>query len=213
MRRSVLASVPLALILLATVVPALAQDASPSPSPMPSAEAGPSLTDLLDVFPTGLGDQPWQHVSAITGEELFAGFDPLDPRDAASMAQIQGLLEAANATIDDLTSVTGFRIDDDGTYAFVGAYRIAGADPAVMADVVQAWVVASYTEVMQEPRMERREIAGREAVALWDEALTTSSGEVQASYFHTSGDTVWVLGVDDSLLVEAFENLPPEAPR
>jgi hypothetical protein len=213
MRRSALTSAPLALVLLATGVPALAQDTTPSPIPPPSPVAGPSSSDLVDAFPASLGDQPWQQLSVVTGPQLFAGLDPLDPQDAERIAEHEGLLQAANATIDDLTSVTGFRIDVDGAYAFVSAYRIAGADPAVMADVVEAWFVASYAEAMQEPRMDRREIAGREAVALWDEALVTSSGEVQPSHFYTSGDTVWVVNVDDSLLVEAFESLPLDAPR
>jgi hypothetical protein len=148
----------------------------------------------------------------MSGPEMFAGLDPLDPEDAARISENQGFLRAASAGLEDLTTVTGFRVESDGTFSFVNAYQIAGADPAVMQEVVLAQFVESYAQEMALPMTETRDIEGRTMVILWDEAVTAVTGERQPVHFYAIGDTVWVADVDDPLLDQAFAEMPSEEP-
>ena len=91
----------LLLVLPATVV--VAQDESPDPL------AALADSVFAGVFPTELGGLPWDEL------EIKVGPENAEDEDEEDRADFQALLEGLGATIDDVTTVTASRVNEDFT--------------------------------------------------------------------------------------------------
>jgi len=192
---AIAAVIALLLLLPASVV--VAQDESPAPDPA-AALAG---TDFEGVFPSELGGLPWDDLTVEVGAETQADFDPNDPEDAEELAETQALLERLGATVDDITTVSASRTNEDFTdFTFVLAFRLAGVD----ADRLLEESLSAIDDDLEQPRQESGQVGGKDVVLVWDDG----SPDAQPFHLYASGDTVWMVAAVEPVLTEAFEKLP-----
>lgn len=198
--RSLLAIATLAASLLP--IPVAAQEASPPTESSPTAGIpAPASLDLVGIFPAEAGGQPWTQYIVREGPEILADLDPNEPLQAQEIALHESLLEATGATIDDVTMATSFMQEEDGSFSFVLAYQIAGAD----GEVIQELYLPAFAGSLEEPRTEPGQSAGRDVILLYNDARP----DAQPAQVYVSGDTVWVISLQDPLKTEVFlDELP-----
>jgi hypothetical protein len=133
----------------------------------------------------------------LTGPELMAGLDPDDPEQATLIADIQSLLEATSADIDQFTMLNASSVDGQD---FVGAVRVTGADP----ETIRSAYVETTAAGLAEPRIKEGQIAGHAVTRIYDDAEPDLPGLI----IYASGDTIWVIKGSDETARAVIESFP-----
>jgi len=113
---------------------------------------------------------------------------------------------------DDLASGLGIWESDEGVDAFVAAFRIDGAEPAFMAELLEEVLLPTFAAGAGEPRQEALRIGDRDVVSFTDEATFDPALPAETYYFTVVGDTIWMVdipGGSEVLRDEALAGLPP----
>jgi hypothetical protein len=183
----------LALLLLSSVAPVGAQEASPTASASPTV----SLDMLASIPDTLAGLVP--EVDIVRGAEHFDVFDLTIDADVAERAGIEAFLEALGAPVEDMTSVSAVAYDDD-SFAFLAGLQIAGADQETLMQLYLTALIGS----MISPYQELGEIGGKTATLVIDE------GELDSApvYVYGNGDTVWLIAAEEAVVEEVLRQLP-----
>lgn len=187
-----------ALLLLLPAGGAMAQ----TPEPIErTPEMEQHAAELAAVFPTTLGDVSIaDELQVNVGQELIGELDPSDPDDAADIAEIEGLMAAAGATLDDAATAVSFFELDEGSYGFIAAYQIRGSDAA--ATLPQ--FVAAFEADIADPLIEQGQIADTDVTFI----RSGEDPEGEAVILVPRGDITWLLALPDDLLEEAIGSLP-----
>jgi len=183
----------LLLVLPASVV--VAQDESPAPDPA----AVLADSEFAGVFPTELGGLPWDDIAILVGPENYAG------QDEEGRAELDKLLEALDASIEDVTGVTASRTNEDFTeFTFMVALRIAGVEP----DRLLERTLPLFDDFSDNPRQERVQVGVKDVVkdvvVLYDD----DSPDSEPIHLYASGDTLWYIIAAEKDVTEALEQLP-----
>ena len=189
--RSLITAVTALLLVLPAGV-AMAQDESPGPG----SAAALANSAFADIFPTEVAGLPWDEL------EVKVGAEHINDQDAEESAEIMAILAELDATIDDITTVTASRINEDFTeFTFMIAFRVAGADAARLLEAT----LPTTTENLEQPRFETGEVAGKDVTMIYDDASPDSA----PIYLYAGDDTVWlVLSRTESAAIEALDVLP-----
>lgn len=197
------ASVVVATCLLAGSAGVVLAQSEESPVPsLVAEEIAPQAAELVALFPEQLGGQPLREaVTVLVGEEHLEDLDPNDPEDAQGIQSFEVLAQAmGGATVADLVSASAQVDTEDGGFALVGAFRVAGVDATQTVDPVLAWAESDLTE----SRSEASTFADRDVTLLYLDGTPDNP----PAYLYASGDTVWVVLASEPLLTEVFEQLP-----
>jgi hypothetical protein len=152
--------------------------------------------EMAALFPAELGGVSLvEGLGVDVGQELLAEMDPSDPDGADDIAQINELVEAAGATVDDMATAVSFVELDDGMYGFLAAYQIRGAD----ATQTLPLFVAAFLQDVPEARVEQGQIANREVTLIYED----ESPEADPLVLWASGDVTWFVGAPEQFLEEA----------
>ena len=195
-------------LLLMPAPAAIAQGPSPSaPATSPAPEAtgiGTVSTpgdELLALFPTEIAGRPVEgEPIVVVGLDHVADLDPDDENDARQLAQIEALLEAADATILDVTSASVLVELEGDEFALVGAYRIEGSD----ATATLAAYTAAFALEVDRPVIESAEIGGRDV----RQVSSASSPEDEPFVFFASDDVTWIVVAPESVREDIVASLP-----
>jgi hypothetical protein len=184
-----LAAALLAAFLVTLPAAALAQDATPA-------------ADLAADFPDTLGGNELA-VETFAGQAWLERMDAASPEGQAVAEKTQALLDAAGASIDDLTIATALYEPSDGNHAAITAVEIAGASAA---DLVSPTIGLLLGDVAN-PAISVRQLGSRHI-------LRVADADQPGAYPRTvypMGDTVWVVEAEQPVLLEIVEALPGEA--
>lgn len=133
----------------------------------------------------------------MSGPDLMARLDPDDPIQAANIADIEALLEATGAGIEQVAMLNANAADGE---TFVGAVRVMGADT----ETIKTAYVDSTFDDLGEARIEETEIGGKSATRIYDDA----EPDQQPLTVYASGDIVWVLRGSAESVAVVIESLP-----
>lgn len=186
----------------------VAQDPSPSAAPTSRAPEAtetstiaPEAAELLALFPTEIAGQPIvEQPLVIVGEDLISDLDPENEDDARELTQVEVLLEAAGATIEDVTSASVFVELASDEFALLGAFRIEGSDAQTTLDIF----AETFALDVDEPVTETVEIGGREA----RQVSSAADPEGDPFIFLFSGDVTWVVVAPEEVREEIVSSLP-----
>ena len=126
----------------------------------------------------------------------MAQLDPNDPRQAQDIADIEALLDATGASLDQLTMLNG--VASDGR-TFVGAIRVEGADQ----EVVKSAFVESALNDLGAPRLTEVQIDGRSVTRLIDDAAAAPP-----LFLYAAPDVVWLISGTEEAARIVIETLP-----
>lgn len=203
MSRSWLAVSVLVGALLMASAPVAAQEASATPeSSMAEATdpppGEPGRRDLyLDMPYTMGGFEP--AITMTRGEEHFADLDP----DAETRAELERLLDAVGADLDDMTSGYAL-VSQEDFFAFVVAIRIDGIEPG---SLLPAYLPMLYQDLV-DPSGVPGTVGGKEVVVV---SSVGSDDQVVPLYVYDEGDTVWMVQGPTDVVEITLENLPQPA--
>jgi hypothetical protein len=180
-------------------LPAIAQEASPAAEP----ETAPAFVNSLDVLPAEVGGVPLGASQGL-GTTLFSHADMDDPDVAQDVADFEAMLEAVDASVEQVLLTSAFAWDDDRGMT-VSGIQVIGADAA---SFIEAWLDIDTRTDIRELRLEHVELGGKDVVVATDAV----SPSIDLIYGYASRDTVWVLrraeGDVDEWMVELLEALP-----
>jgi acetylornithine deacetylase/succinyl-diaminopimelate desuccinylase-like protein len=127
----------------------------------------------------------------------MAGMDPSDPQHARNIADIEALLEATGASLDQLTMLNAVAADG---VTFVGAIRVDRADT----ELAKAAYVESTFNDLGEPRTVDSEVGGKAVTQVFDDAAP----EQPPLVVYASADTVWLVSGTEEAAETVVETLP-----
>ncbi len=133
----------------------------------------------------------------VSGPDLMTRLDPDDPSQAANITDIEALLAATGADIDQLAMLNATSADGE---AFVGAIRVEGADTET---VKTAYVESTFDDLGQS-RVEESELGGKMVTLIYDDAAP----DQPALVVYAVGDTVWVISGADETVATVIQGLP-----
>jgi hypothetical protein len=186
-------------LLLASELPALAQESSPEPAPSvtpaPSATSLPVRRDLYLDMPYHLGGfEP--DIVITRGAEHFASLGPESP----GRHRLDELLDAVGAGIEDM--VSGYAlVSQEDFFAFVVGIRIEGVEPGSLLPAYLPTLLQSLVEPTTSPGTE----GGKDVLVI------TSIGEGDEPvdlYVYDEGDTIWMVQGPDDVAAIALRDLP-----
>jgi uncharacterized protein len=177
----------------------------PQASVAPSTAAAETMTPSIsveDLFPIEMGDGALTardveiHQTESEVLEYLAGEEP----DAAEIAAVRGIAEAAGGRVDDMTIVDGWLDLEDGTtVANLGAFQIGGAE----ADDLRRSIHAMAMAWMGDPGHNEQEIAGRR-VTVYDTMETLE----RVNYLYVRDDIAWLFATFEEYAADVLEALP-----
>lgn len=194
-RAMVLASVLLLLGAPGTLgSPVLAQEHSPEPTPIV-----PERRDLYLDMPYNLGGfEP--DIVITRGAEHLANLDPTSADDAQTIADLEGLLEATGASIEDMTSGYAL-VSQEDFFAFVVAVRVDDAEPGNLLPAYLPILVAGLSDPTTAPVT----LGGKDILVISSEG---SDGDYVDLYVYDAGDTVWMVQGPEDVAEQALAALP-----
>ena len=163
---------------------------------LPPAPPGAAPTyDLAAIFPKRIGGE--------RRDALLVRVGWLGPMATLVRLDLDGVAAeiflATGAGYYDLTSASGLALEF-GIRPNLSAYEIAGADKAVMGQILDDIVLPRIGG--GDARTEPVEVAGRALV------LVQTPPDQQSLYLYVSGDTIWWLEAGEPHLTELVEQLP-----
>lgn len=193
----------LAMILISTVTlwgtAALAQEASPSADPTPSADRTSTRRDLYLDMPYNLGGfEP--EIVMTRGEEHFATLEPGDPADGQRRADLQAMLTEVGAEIDDMDSGYAL-VSRDDLFSFVVAIRVEGVEPG---SLLPAYLPILLGD-LQDPTPADATVGGKDVVVITSVGETDEAAEL---HVYDAGDTLWLVQGPDDVVEDTLEDLP-----
>ena len=199
----------IALTILALTLSGGATHAQDEP---PGGDAETAAGDIVAMLPAELGGEPIEFTIQ-RGPESIENLDPDDPAQAEQIADIEAMLEATGASIDDLAIATGVLMDEAGSgfAVLVQGVQVTGVDEGLVRDVVLELVISAWEQFGEgaELRREDQQIAGRDVLALVPaDPPQNGAEEAGGLYFYVSGDTAWVVSAADHILNEILDLLP-----
>jgi hypothetical protein len=199
--------VPAALTGLASLaLPRLDAIPIPTDAPEPSSVGDPVLQALI---PPTVGDAEMV-VDVYTAADLVAD-DPDDPGAAASIADLEALVNAHGSTIEDVSFANAY-FATETAYGDLFAIRVAGADVAGFQDELTDLVLQ-----LVDPVRTPGTIAGHAVTVVTDGPPATGSPDPSAdpfavplppSYVYPSGEVLFIVSADEPQLSQLFELLP-----
>ena len=199
--------------IIALSILALALSAGAASAQNEPAEVEPPVEgDIVAMFPTELDGEPFES-TVQRGSETLEALDPDNEEDAEQITEINAMLEAAGATIDDMTIVTGFRVnaENSGWEALIQAAQVNGVEEQVMRDVVQELFITAWEEFADgsDLRREERQVNGKDVIALVStDSSDVEEGDANGMYFYVTGDTAWVVAAPERVSSEVLDRLP-----
>ena len=199
---------------LALPLPAMAQDAEESPAPFESAAAEASMTPAAEepavaeiadegiAFPVMLGGQLLS-AETYSGSEWLEQFSGDDP-DTAFIEGTQALVDAAGASLDDVTIKTAMFEPVPGEAAVVLAMRIADTE-------AREWVRDAVDVLVPdviEPGLVMRPLGTKWTLRVTDASMPG----VYPRTIYLKDDTAWFIQGDNDYVWDALSQLPDAAP-
>jgi len=189
-------------LLVASGVPALAQDATDEPGTSAAPEATELPTESEYGRPDLYLDMPYAmggfepEIVMTRGEAHFTNLDAEDQ----TRVDLEGFLDAVGAEVKDMVSGYALVAQDD-FFSFVVAIRIEGATPGTL--------LPAYIPILYDDLVDPSGIAGR--MSGKDVVIVASLGadeEYVELYVYDQGDTLWMLQGPTNTVENTLEDLP-----
>lgn len=182
--------------------PAPTQAADPTPTADPTpipAESASGRPDLFLDMPYFLGGfEP--EIVMTRGEAHLADLDA----DDQTRQELEGLLEAVGAEIDDM--VSGYAlVSQEDFFSFVVAIRIDGVDPG---SLLPAYLPILYDD-LEDPQRSTGRLGDKDVIVI---TSLGEGGEYVELYVYDEGDTVWLLQGPSDVVETALSSLPDPLP-
>ena len=157
--------------------------------------------EFAAAFPESIGGASLlENLEINVGQELIGEMDPRDPEEAADIAQLHELAEAAGATLDEAATATSYAQLGEDAYATIIALQIRGGDIAPALPLF----VAAFEEDLPGALVEETQVGDVEVIRL------SSAEEPEGGSFVIlgRGDAMWLVAVPPEFLEETIGSLP-----
>ena len=157
--------------------------------------------ELAAAFPESIGGASLlENLEINVGQELIGEMDPSDPEEAADIAQLHDLAEAAGASLDEAATATSYAQLGEDAYATIIALQIRGGDIAPALPLF----VAAFEEDLPGALVEETQVGDVEVIRL------SSAEEPEGGSFVIlgRGDAMWLVAVPPEFLEETIGSLP-----
>lgn len=165
---------------------------APTPTPLPPLTRVPDLEAML---PAKVGDLPVQPHS-LTGADVMTTGDP------TSIQALQTILDKTGGKPADYSFAWSAVGTGSGNDSAIGVFRVKGADPAVIRDVLIAQAQASANAangVLVSPG--QTTIGGKDVKTV---SAALQDGTVWTSYYLPKGDVLFFVQTTDAKIAQEF---------
>ena len=191
---AIIAMVSILLLALPASV-AVAQDESPTPD----HAATLAKSAFAGSFPAGLGGEPWNELTVMTGE---ASFEESSEEDRV---EFDAILQELDATVDQVTVLNAQQFNEDfSEYAFASVLRVDDVDSSRLLELF----LPEFANNLEEPATEAGQVSGKDVTIMYDAAAEAFFGVAQPFHFYAIGDTLYIVSAPKSKLAELFDVLP-----
>jgi hypothetical protein len=168
----------------------------------PTPTLVPERRDLYLDMPYHLGGfEP--DIVMTRGAEHVANLDPSRTDDAATIADLEGLLTSTGAFIEDMTSGYAL-VSQDEIFAFVVAVRIHDAALGTLLPAYLPILLGNLVDASTAPATR----AGKDVLIISADGANEEHVDL---YVYDAGDTVWMIQGPDDVVEQVLEALPPPA--
>lgn len=166
----------------------------------PTPTLVPERRDLYLDMPNHLGGfEP--DIVMTRGAEHVANLDPSRTDDAETIADLEGLLTATGASVEDMTSGYAL-VSQDDLFAFVVAVRIHDAAPGTLLPAYLPILLGNLVDAATAPATR----AGKDVLII---STDGANGEHIDLHVYDAGDTLWMIQGPDDVVEQVLGTLPP----